>query len=402
MAGAMVEHDFALHIVVVNYVYDDDLASPQQALERYFLLTGWSAGLLAAGARVTVACRFCHDATVEQDGVPYHFVADHHPPWPHRTYVPHHLHGAVLDCCARALARGEQPVVHVNGLLFPLATRLLTARLSRAARVRHRIPVVAQHHAEPPWRGRGALLQRWGLTPVDGFFFAARELAHEWVALGTIRSTDRVHEVMEASSSFGFEERAAARDRTGLAGEPLLLWTGNLNANKDPLTILAGFEHLLERLPRAHLYMAYRYADLLPEVEARIGASEALRQAVTLLGEIPHASIEAYYNSADFFVQGSAREGSGLALLDAMACGVVPVVTDIPSFRTLTGGGHVGALWRRGDVDAFVSAFLSAAARPVAQASRETRRYFEATWSAPALGRRAVAAYLDVLRACVT
>ncbi|HSJ56909.1 MAG TPA: glycosyltransferase family 4 protein [Anaerolineae bacterium] len=339
--------------------------------------------------------------------MPYHFVADHHPPWPHRTYVPHHLHRAVLDCCARALARGEQPVVHVNGLLFPLATRLLTARLSRAARARHRvpvvarhrIPVVAQHHAEPPWRGRGAVLQRWGLAPVDGFFFASRELAHEWVACGTIRSIDRVHEVMEASSPFHFEERAAARACTGLIGDPVILWTGNLNANKDPLTILSGFERLLERFPRARLYMAYRYADLLPRVEARIGASESLRSTVALLGEIAYAGIEAYYNSADFFVQGSAREGSGLALLDAMACGVVPVVTDIPSFRTLTDGGRVGAIWRRGDPDAFVSAFFQAASRPLDLASQQTRGYFETTWSPPALGRRAVAAYRDVLRA---
>jgi len=64
MAGAMAEHDAPLHVVVVNYVYDDDLVSPQQALSRYFVMTGWAAGLLAAGARVTVACRFCCDATV--------------------------------------------------------------------------------------------------------------------------------------------------------------------------------------------------------------------------------------------------------------------------------------------------------------------------------------------------
>ena len=41
--------------------------------------------------------------------------------------------------------------------------------------------------------------------------------------------------------------------------------------------------------------------------------------------------------SADFLLQASRREWSGLAVLDAMACGVIPIVTDIPAFRTLTG-----------------------------------------------------------------
>ncbi|RPI55568.1 MAG: glycosyltransferase, partial [Chloroflexi bacterium] len=394
----MAEREVPLHVVVVNYVYDDDVASAQQALERYFVLTGWSAGLLAAGARVTVVGRLGQDARIEHEGVTHHFVADGHAPWLRGWQVPRRLHRVVRACCAEALASGEQTVVHVNGLLFPLATRFLAASLASCG-LPGRLPaVVAQHHAEAPYKGLAASLQRWGLRPVDGFFFAARDLAQEWVKQGSIRRLDIVHEVMEASSPFRYEERATARARTGLEGDPVVLWTGNLNANKDPLTILSGFERIMERLPGARLYMAYRYADLLPEVKARIGAGEVLRAAVTLLGEISHAEVESYYNSADYFVQGSAREGSGLALLDAMACGVVPVVTGIPSFRAMTDGGRIGALWRPGDVDGFVRAFLEIAGGPLEPRSREAREYFQETWSAPAIGRRAVAAYREILR----
>ena len=393
----MAQPDPPLHVVVVNYVYDGDLASAQQALERYFLLTGWSAGLLAAGARVTVIGRLGQDATIEHEGATYRFVADGHAPWLRRGQVPRRLHRVVRACCAEAVASGERAVVHVNGLLFPLATRFLAATLSRALPGRA-WAVVAQHHAEAPWHGLARSLQRWGLGRVDGFFFAARDLADEWVTQGSIRRLDVVHEVMEASSPFRYEERAAARARTGLAGDPVVLWTGNLTANKDPLTILAGFERILERLPRARLYMAYRYADLLPEVEARIAAGEKLCSAVTLLGKIPHAEVASYYNSADVFVQGSAREGSGLALLDAIACGAVPVVTGIPSFRTITGGGRIGALWRPGDVDGFVRAFLEVAGQPLALLADQARAFSEETWSAAAVGRRAAAAYGEILR----
>jgi glycosyltransferase involved in cell wall biosynthesis len=292
--------------------------------------------------------------------------------------------------CAQGRKRGEPLVVHVNGLLFPLPTGLLHGALPGDC------VLVAQHHAERPWTGLRRALQRWGLAPVDGFFFAARQLATDWIEAGIIRSPRAIYEVMEAGSPLQYQARPAARAVTGLHGDPVILWTGNLNPNKDPLTILAGFETILYQAPQARLYMAYRYDDLLPQVKARIAASEGLRSAVTLLGPIPFAQIAAYYNSADIFVQGSAKEGSGLALLDAMACGLVPVVTDIPSFRTITDGGRVGALWSVGDPAAFAAALSGVIRQPLGPASARARRFFQENWSFPAIGRRALAAY-DVI-----
>jgi glycosyltransferase involved in cell wall biosynthesis len=202
---------------------------------------------------------------------------------------------------------------------------------------------------------------------------------------------------METSSMLTCQDRAAARALTGLTGAPIILWTGSLNPNKDPFTVLAGFELILEQLPAARLYMAYLYEDLLPQVRARLETSPALRRSVTLLGRIPYAEIEAYYNSADLFVQGSHSEGSGIALLDALACGVIPVVTDIPSFRVITAGGRIGALWPPGDAPAFAKALLALASQPLASLSAEARHFFEENWRFSALGRRAVAVYQEVL-----
>ena len=53
--------------------------------------------------------------------------------------------------------------------------------------------------------------------------------------------------------------------------------------------------------------------------------------------------------AADLFVLGSHREGGSSALVEAMATGRTPVVTDIPSSRALTGNGAVGELWPCGD-----------------------------------------------------
>jgi len=277
--------------------------------------------------------------------------------------------------------------VHLNGLLYPLQARALRALLPSSC------PIAAQHHAERPRRGARGALQRWGLGAVDGFLFAARELAQTWLQHGLIRRSQPIYEIAEGSNWFRPRDRAAARARTHIHGDPALLWVGRLDINKDPLTVLAGFERVLARAPGARLHMIYGDDPLLPEVRARIAWSAALRASVVLLGKRPYHEMEDYYNSADYFVLGSHHEGSGYALAEALACGVVPIVTDIPSFRVMTDGGALGALWSPGDAQALAAAIDAALRRPREVLAAAARRFFEARLSYPSIGRHALAAY---------
>jgi glycosyltransferase involved in cell wall biosynthesis len=371
-----------MHVAIVNYAHAADLTEPEDLLERYFSLTNWADGLVEAGARVTVLQAFGHDATRVHNDVVYRFIDDGLPPLPHQWQVPRRLHRAVRQLAPDA--------VHVNGLVFPVALWVLRRQLPPS------VPLLAQHHAERPWTGRRGLVQRVGLRAADGFMFAARALAEPWIERGSIRSWQPVYEIMEGSTTFQVWPRAVARAQTGLAGDPVFFWAGNLDANKDPLTVLHGFELALPALPQARLYMAYRDAALLPQVQARIDQSSALTAAVTLLGSFPHAGMERYFNSADYFVQGSHREGSGYALNDALACGVVPVVTDIPTFRVMTHQGTIGALWPVDDAAALAAAIHTVVARPWAEQSAAARQFFDARLSIAGIGRQALAAYVEL------
>src|SRR5262249_38618635 len=70
----------------------------------------------------------------------------------------------------------------------------------------------------------------------------------------------------------------------------------------------------------------------------------------------PHSSMEAHLRAADFLVQASHAEGSGVALIEALACGTTPLVTDIPSFRRITGAGAAGSLTPVGDAAGLANA----------------------------------------------
>ncbi len=98
------------------------------------------------------------------------------------------------------------------------------------------------------------------------------------------------------------------------------------------------------------------------------------------------------------FVLASHREGSGYALIEALACGLPPVVSDIPSFRSLTGHGAVGTLVPVGDAEGFASGIVAQAGRPRREARGAVLAHFADALSPYALGRRLVRAYSTLAR----
>jgi glycosyltransferase involved in cell wall biosynthesis len=117
---------------------------------------------------------------------------------------------------------------------------------------------------------------------------------------------------------------------------------------------------------------------------------------VRLAGRVPHDQIAAFYSAADLFTLGSHHDGSGDALVEACACGLVPIVTDIPSFRAMTRDGTIGALWPVDDGNAVAAALAAAARIDRAQARERVQRHFDRALSWPAIAHRAMAAYDDV------
>ena len=73
--------------------------------------------------------------------------------------------------------------------------------------------------------------------------------------------------------------------------------------------------------------MIYSEDDLLDAVKERVRRSPSLADRVRLIGAVPHDQMTTFYSAADLFVVGSHHEGSGYALMEACACGAVPVVT---------------------------------------------------------------------------
>lgn len=369
-----------VNVTQVNYWYDGDIGGPAGLLDRYATLTNCAGALSRAGAVVKVVQRWGDDAVLARDDVEYRFVADRYGPRLGAARVPRALH--------RAVAATSPDVVHVQGLLFPVQCRALRSGLGGSVRL------VAQDHADRPKRGWRRFVQRYCLASLDGVLFTSREQADDAVREGLLPAGLAVGEVMEGSTDFRPSRDGDAQARAVAEGRPQFLWVGHLNANKDPLTVLRGFAAWRAQRPAAHLRMVYRGAELGAEVERAVCAL-SLDEGVTLVGAVPHDEMEAVYNSAHYLVLGSHREGSGYALCEAMACGTVPIVSDIPSFRRMTAG--VGGLWRAGDAGHLEATATAVLSRPWAQESAAARAVFEERLSFPAIARDLLAFYGSLL-----
>lgn len=254
------------------------------------------------------------------------------------------------------LARKFRPdILLVQGMIFPLQVILLRLQLGR------KVKIIVQNHAEKAGKGRRKLFQRLADPVVNAYLFTAKEMGQEWLDQGIIRNPEKIRQVMEASSVFSPGNSSTARSRLGLSGEPVFLWVGRLDANKDPLTVIKAF--LAFPHPSARLYMLFHTRELLPDIGALLEAAPNGRERVILIGEKSHVEMEQWFQAADYIISGSHYEGSGVAVCEAMSCGCIPVLTDILSFRMMTADGACGILYPPGDAKALLSALEQITAR---------------------------------------
>ena len=368
-----------MHVAQISFFNDPRDRQPEQLLQDWPSLGDVADCVSRAGVRVSVIQASCHSKQLTRAGVNYHFM----PITDRRSRDLGDEFGKLL----RNLGPG---VLHVHGLDFARQVISLAATAPRA-------PILLQDHASRPPRPWRRSLWRRGCSVATGLAFCSLEQARPFASAGLIPAGTKLYAIPESSSRFAPGDREQARRANALTGEPLLLWVGHLNANKDPLTVLAGVSRAARELPSLQLYCCFGTSPLMGKVKRRIAADPDLKERVHLIGEVPHARIESLMQAADIFVLGSHREGSGYSLIESLACGLPPVVTDIPSFRELTGSGRVGALWPVGDAEKLAECLEAIATRPQSRLRAEARSHFESELSFDAVGRKLASAYLDML-----
>ena len=265
----------------------------------------------------------------------------------------------------------EPDVVFVNGFIFPLQVLQLRWQLGK------KVKIIVLHRAERPFSGIKRYLQKMADKCVSHYCFTSAEFGDEWIRKGIIKERSKIREIIQASSVFAIVDRVVAMRSISVTGVPVFLWVGRLDTNKDPITIVKAFIQFLTSQPRARLYMIYQSCELLDDVNELLRDDEIAKQAIVLVGRVDHARMQLWYNSADFIISGSYYEGSGVAVSEAMSCGCIPIVTNIASFRRMTGPGKCGLLFEPGNCGQLTRLLLHTGNLDLANEREKVVRQFE-------------------------
>src|SRR5262249_50851094 len=111
----------------------------------------------------------------------------------------------------------------------------------------------------------------------------------------------------------------------------LLLSTRMMEPVYDLATVIDGVAPVLERWPRAELVMAGE-GSLRASLEER-AARRLPSGRFRFVGRLDATAMAAWLGRADLYLSASLSDSTSLSLLEAMASGAVPVVSDIEGNR---------------------------------------------------------------------
>jgi glycosyltransferase involved in cell wall biosynthesis len=352
--------------VFAGYVYTGNYNSPQTWLDRIKAYTGILEALAVHNTVISLQ-QINYEGEYDKGGVKYYFKRFK------SSYFPYRVH--------QFLKSLEPDVVIVQSFNHPLEVIQLRSLLGNQARI------IVHNHAELPFTGLKKYLQRLADKYVDAYLFASQNMGLGWVQKGNIRTANKIHEVMEVSSAFLPMDKQAARQKTGVTNGLIFLWVGRLNENKDPLTVLKAFLEFAGTSQSVRLYMIYHTEELLSDIKEMINGS-LQKEAVILIGRVPHLELQYWFSSADIILSGSHYEGSGTAVCEAMSCGCMPIVTDIDSFRMITNNGSCGILYEAGNAKALLNAFYQIDKIDIADKQKASLEYFKSNLSFDAIASR--------------
>jgi len=354
-----------MRIVSVSYSYTPGFTEPGPWLDKIKFYTGILEKMTNQNEVISIE-QINYKGECRKNGVQYYFINK----GGKVGYFPWKMH--------RFIKKQNPDIIFINGFIFPLQILQLKMMLGKT------VKIIILHRAERPFRGIKKIVQQLAEKCVDAFFFSSKEFGNEWMEEGIINDKRKIHEIIQASSSFQTMDKTVSRSVTSAWGSPVFLWVGRLNVNKDPLTVIKAFIQFQKKCPESALYMIYQTEELIEQVKDLIKEIPG----IILVGKIDHDKLPHWYSSADFIISGSHYEGGGIAICEAMSCGCIPILTDVISFRSITGSGKCGILYKPGNVDSLYDALIKATQMDIAKENEKVLQQFKNELSFEAIGNK--------------
>ena len=285
----------------------------------------------------------------------------------------------------RLLSRLRPAVVHAHELFSATTTAVMAKRLlgNRVVATAHRSGILGDVY-RVRHKAFGERRLRTIVSQVDAFVVISREIDQELAGLG-VPASARVHIPngvdTERFRPLAASEKQSLRARLGLPAGPLVVFSGRLAAEKRLDLLIGIWPQVRNAQPEAALVLV----GAGPEDE---NLRAAAGPGVIFAGR--QDDVAPYLQTADVFVLPSAAEGLSVALLEAMAAGLAPIVTAVGGAADVIEHGRNGWLIPPNDPDALSAAVIQWLSNPAGRAAmaQHARQRVLAEFALPVMAAR--------------
>ena len=277
------------------------------------------------------------------------------------------------------LKKKNPDFVMVQGLIFPIQVLALRFFLGK------KVKIILNHHADRPLKSVKKYFQRLADKSIDQYLFSSFGNAAEWIDCGQIKGYEKITQLPPTLTWFHQLSKAQCRWQLKWDNGMHYIWVGRLNVNKDPFTLIEAFENFLQVQPEAKLHLIYQSTELLDALTQKVSNSELLKNAVFFEAYIPNDELITWYNASNYFISTSHMEGGSVSILEAMACGCIPIVTSIPASLKTIKNGEYGYCFSPGKVDELFDIFVNTSNTNQHEFANKMEQYFQEEFSVAAV-----------------
>lgn len=177
-------------------------------------------------------------------------------------------------------------------------------------------------------------LTRLALRRADLITANSEDLKQKIIAFGVDQARVQVIQGGLELDRFPFRRgNDALRRQLELTNEKVVLSTRMLGKVYNLDIVVRAIPLVKKEIPAVKFVFLYRGTIEQEQALKRLIHELGVEPDVRLIGAVPNHRIAEYYHLADIFVSVTSSEGMPGSLTEAMACGAVPVVSDLPVFR---------------------------------------------------------------------
>jgi glycosyltransferase involved in cell wall biosynthesis len=222
----------------------------------------------------------------------------------------------------------------------------------------HPLILVAQSQTVvwPPHSSIMAWFCRYAIHRADWILSWAEHTTHSLIQLGADRSIiDTFPRGVRPELFFPRSENTHSNGQT-------LITTRSLEPEYNHADIIHAVRSLIDSMPGVKYQIAGegQHRRHLEKIVQRVG----LNSHVEFLGYVPYVNLPDRLREADVYVSAIVQDGVSMSLLEAMACGLLPIVPDTDPNRLWIQDGINGLLFRPGEHCSLVQKLREALLNP--------------------------------------